>query len=205
MIKRIFYLCWTTTLIGVLTGIATWAVLRYLDPGFIFIDDELSGYELSSLLLGIFSIAFTSIIGFIAFVFGRYYILGILKNRMNVWIGIQIFFILLTLFDLFFIRFKKFAGEGDHAFGYLGLPLLILAVGVIITIWKVKLTNKNAIVPTMFFMIVITVLELLPSLSVNRMEYILYMLIPLVVCNSWQILSLHKLTGPQKKTTTVVS
>ncbi|OPA81111.1 KinB signaling pathway activation protein [Paenibacillus selenitireducens] len=199
MLKRMFYLCWTTTLIGVVTGIATWAVLRFLDPGFIFIDDKFSKYELSSLLLGIFSIAFTSIIGFIAFLFGRFYILGILRNRVNVWTGVQIFFIALTLFDLFFVRFKKFAGEGDRALGYLGLPLLILVVGIAITLWKVKLTNRHAIVPTLFFMIVITVLELLPSLSVNRMEYILYMLIPLVVCNAWQILTLHKLVGPQNR------
>lgn len=200
MLKRMFYLCWTTTLIGVVTGIATWAVLRFLDPGFIFMDDDFSKYELSSLLLGIFTISFISIIGFIAFLFGRYYILGILRNRVNVWTGVQIFFIVLTLFDLFFVRFKKFAGADDRAIGYLGLPLLILLVGIVITLWKVKLTNRHAIVPTLFFMIVITVLELLPSLSVNRMEYILYMLIPLVVCNAWQILTLHKLVGPKNNT-----
>lgn len=198
MLKKMLYLFWTTTVFGIGSGVATWAILKWIDPKFIFIDTEFSKYELSSLILGILTITFISIIGFIAFLFGRFYILGILRNRQKVWTGIQIFFIVLTLFDLFFIRFKKFAGDNDNIFSYLWLPILILAVGIVITIWKVKLTNKHAIVPTLFFMIVITVLETMPSLSVNRMEYILYMLVPLVVCNAWQILTLHKLV-PEKK------
>lgn len=197
MLKRMWFLCWTTTLLGAATGILTWAVLRFLNPGFIFIDDQISKYELSSLLLGIFTIAFISIIGFIAFVFGRFYILGILRNRVMVWVGIQIFFIVLTIFDLIFVRFKKFAVADDSVWSYLGLPLFILAVSVIVTAWKVRLTNRHAVIPTLFFMIVVTVLEIMPSLSVNRMEYIVYMLVPLLVCNSWQILTLHKLVGPQ--------
>ncbi|CAH0117612.1 hypothetical protein PAE9249_00072 [Paenibacillus sp. CECT 9249] len=190
-----FYLFWTTMALGIGSGVLVWALLRSIDPTFIFLDDKISKYEISSLFLGVATITLISVIGFIAFLFGRFYIIGILRNRLKAWNFIQIFFIVLTLFDLFYIRLKKFSSGEESLGAYIWLPLVILLVAVAVTYWKVRLTNKHAILPTLFFMIVITTLELLPSLSVNRIEYIVYMLVPLVVCNAWQILTLHKLVG----------
>jgi len=50
-------------------------------------------------------------------------------------------------------------------------------------------------VPTVFFMLVFTLLETAIALRVNLTQAVVLMTVPLVICNAWQIMRLHKLVG----------
>lgn len=161
-------------------------------------DDKLSKYEWFSMLLGTITIALTSFIGFIAYLFAKFYMIGILRNRQKVWLFIQLFFIGLTLFDLAYLRYSRFAGADEAFIPYLIVPVIFLLLGLGTAWWKVKMTNRHAFVPTLFFMVVLTSLEAIPGFQENNREWLIYMLATLFVCNAWQILIFHKVTGSQR-------
>lgn len=81
---------------------------------------------------------------------------------------------------------------------YVGTPVLIAVAGLIVSQVKVKLTNASARIPTLFFMIVVTCLEMLPAFSINDLTSLLYVSLVLLACNAWQILIFHKLTNTKK-------
>jgi KinB signaling pathway activation protein len=196
MLKQMLFLVWTTTLLGMAAGLAAWGILKLVDPQFIFMDDELSKYEWLSMGLGTVTIALTSFIGFIAYLFARYYMIGILRHKQGVWVFIQLFFIGLTLFDLVYLRYSRFAGEDAGFASFLVLPAVLSAVALGTAWLKVRMTNAGAFIPTLFFMIVLTSLEAIPAFQQNDALHMIYMLVVLLVCNAWQILVFHRLTGP---------
>jgi KinB signaling pathway activation protein len=81
------------------------------------------------------------------------------------------------------------------------MPIIILLVSAGIAYWKVKLTNRTAFVPTLFFMSVVTILEAVPAFSLDETgsSYAIFMIVPLLVCNAWQIMQLHKIVETTKK------
>ncbi len=50
-----------------------------------------------------------------------------------------------------------------------------------------------------FFMSAVTVLEAIPSLRLNSVSSSLFMIVPLIFCNAWQILTLHKIVDSKKR------
>ena len=88
-----------------------------------------------------------------------------------------------------------FADKGDSIIPYVLTALFILAVGLAVAYIKSAQTNKGAFVPALFFMVVVTVIEWFPVLRINDRDWLYLMLIPLLVCNAYQLLILHKLTG----------
>ena len=60
------------------------------------------------------------------------------------------------------------------------------------------MTNRNAFIPTLFFMCAVSVLEAVPALKLDNAASSLFMLAPLFVCNAWQILILHKILDNKK-------
>ena len=60
------------------------------------------------------------------------------------------------------------------------------------------MTNRNAFIPTLFFMCAVSVLEAVPALKLDNAASSLFMLAPLLVCNAWQILILHKVLDNKK-------
>ncbi|WP_010269247.1 KinB-signaling pathway activation protein [Paenibacillus senegalensis] len=192
-LKRVWYLLWTTSAISLGAGMVLWGILKTIEPSFIFMDARFSRYEVLSMILGTITIAIISLVGFLANLFARYYFIGIFKNRKGVWTGLQIFFILLAVGDLFYLRYKHFAAPGESMTGYLIMPLAILAVGIIVALWKSQLTNGQAFIPTLFFMVVLTILEAIPAFQANDLFFTFYMLALLLIGNAWQILIFHKL------------
>jgi len=199
MIRRLVFLCWTTALLSVAVGFLLWGLLKVIDPSFIFMDDKMSKYEWSSMLLGTVTMGLTSLIGFIAYLFARFYMIGILRNRQGIWTFVQCFFIVLALTDTAYLRYGRFAGPGQPFAPYLILPLIILLAGLIVAAWKVKLTNRHAFLPTLFFIVVLTTLEAIPAMQANDREYLIYVFTTLFVCNGWQILIFHRLTDPRRQ------
>ena len=59
--------------------------------------------------------------------------------------------------------------------------------------YKTKQTNRDAFIPAMFFMIVVTLVEWVPVLRVNEQSWLYLMMFALMACNAYQLLILHKL------------
>ncbi|MEW8971031.1 KinB-signaling pathway activation protein [Mesobacillus jeotgali] len=136
----------------------------------------------------IFSIL--SQMGFFAYLTVHRFGLGIFKS---LWNPVQVLLIAFVLFDLVYLRFATFAESGESILSYLGLAVIVLAAGLIVAFMKVKQTNKEAFIPALFFMVVVTVIEWVPVLRVNEHSWLYLMLFPLLVCNAYQLLVLHKL------------
>lgn len=117
--------------------------------------------------------------------------LSIFKSSF-LWNAVQLVLVIIVLADLAYLRFVFFAGENEDLSSFVGYPILLLAVGLVVGAVKVKQTNRHAFIPALFFMVVVTVIEWFPVLRVNEQAWMYYMLIPLLVCNAYQLLILPK-------------
>ncbi|KAF0993568.1 KinB-signaling pathway activation protein [Geobacillus sp. TFV-3] len=134
--------------------------------------------------------------GFFAYLTVHRFGLGIFRS---LWNAVQLVLIMFVLFDLVYFRYMAFADKGDSIIPYMLVALFILAVGLAVAYVKSAQTNKGAFVPALFFMVVVTVIEWFPVLRINDRDWLYLMLIPLLVCNAYQLLILHKLTGGAKQ------
>ncbi|MVP00201.1 KinB-signaling pathway activation protein [Paenibacillus lutrae] len=196
MLKSILFLFWTTMLGGVVLGLLTWGIGRTVFSDFVSMDVAVSGAsEIGMIILATLTMCLISVVGYVGYLMTNYYMIGILRSRKGAWSGLQLFFIALAIANLFFLRYTEFA-EGRESLGmYLGIPALIIAAGLIVSQIKVSLTNSHARIPTLFFIIVVTSLEMLPAFSISDLSSLLYVAIVLLGCNAWQILIFHKLTN----------
>lgn len=138
----------------------------------------------------IFSIL--SQMGFFAYLTVHRFGLGIFKS-VKLWNAVQVILILFVLFDLVYLRYIAFASGEQSVLPYLGVAIFVLIAGLIIAYIKAKQTNKEAFIPALFFMVVVTTIEWVPVLRVNEQSWLSLMLLPLLVCNAYQLLILHKL------------
>ncbi|WP_223703177.1 KinB-signaling pathway activation protein [Sutcliffiella deserti] len=144
----------------------------------------------------IFSII--SQMGFFAYLTIHRFGLGIFKSY---WSAVQVVLIVFVLFDLVYFRYIAFANEGDSLLPYFAFPAFLLLYGLLVAYVKRSQTNKHAFIPALFFMIVVTTVEWFPVLRENEPSWLLLMLFPLLACNSYQMLILHKLNPPRAATT----
>ncbi len=141
-------------------------------------------------LVGVgFIFSVISQMGFFAYLTVHRLGLGIFKS---LWNPVQIVLILFVLFDLVYLRYISF-GSNDSIISYLLVAGIVVVIGLPVAYIKMKQTNKHAFVPALFFMIVITTIELVPVLRQDDISWVYYMLIPLLACNAYQLLILHKL------------
>jgi KinB signaling pathway activation protein len=73
------------------------------------------------------------------------------------------------------------------------IAAVIFLAGAIVAYIKSKETNKQAFIPALFFMIVVTIIEWIPALRVNDRDWLYLMAVPLFICNAYQLLTLHRL------------
>nr|WP_239534330.1 KinB-signaling pathway activation protein [Thalassobacillus pellis] len=109
------------------------------------------------------------------------------------WPSMQIFLIVFTLFDLVYFRYQA-AEESAGIWPYLMTALALLVIAAIVSYIKMKETNKHAFVPALFFMVVVTTIEWVPALRSDGQDYVWMMILPLLACNTYQLLLLHRLT-----------
>jgi KinB signaling pathway activation protein len=185
-------LFFTTLLLG---GITTGIV------GFIVRWDEFEPYFLNLQFVNIMMTLFWLIgVGFIfsllsqaaffAYLTVHRFGLGIFKSA---WKAVQIILILFVLFDLVYFRYEAFAESGANIIPYLLIAVMMLMIGLVVAYFKAKQTNWEAFVPALFFMIVVTTIEWVPVLRVNEKSWVYLMIIPLLVCNAYQLLILHSI------------
>lgn len=143
-------------------------------------------------LIGVgFIFSVVSQVGFFAYLFIHQFGLGLFRS-LSLWNAVQIFLIIVVLFDLIYLRFQKFAGEGESLLPYIGVAIFILIAGLITAYFKAKTTSRTTFVSALFFMVVITILEWLPVLGVNDEGWLFLMIFPLIACNAYQLLVLPK-------------
>ncbi len=150
-------------------------------------------------LMGVgFIFSVISQMGFFAYLTIHRFGLGMFRSSF-LWNAVQLFFIAFVLFDFVYLRSVLIA-NGEVSLGNNILVAGILFVfGAIVAYVKSKETNKKAFVPALFFMVVVTILEWVPALRINDTDWLYLMVIPLLLCNAYQLLILHRLIGKTSK------
>ncbi|HHY74350.1 MAG TPA: KinB-signaling pathway activation protein [Bacillus bacterium] len=192
------YLFITTLLIG---GISTIFIgfAVYWDKFAIFFTtfNIIEIIKIAFWLLGVgFIFSLISQAGFFAYLTVHRFGLGMFKSF---WVPVQIFLTFLVLFEFVYLRYINFAEEGDSLVSYILPALLMLIYGLIVAYFKMKQTNKTAFVPAVFFIVAITILEWVPTLRANEEHWLLLMLFPVLICNTWQLFILPKLNQRKAK------
>ncbi|MDM5186620.1 KinB-signaling pathway activation protein [Bacillus sp. DX4.1] len=152
-------------------------------------------------LLGVgFIFSVISQMGFFAYLTIHRFGLGMFRSS-SLWNAVQLFFIAFVLFDFVYLRSVLIA-NGNVSLGNNILVAGVLFVfGTIVAYIKSKETNRKAFVPALFFMVVVTILEWVPALRINDTDWLYLMVIPLLLCNAYQLLVLHRLVGQKSEST----
>ncbi|WNS42834.1 KinB-signaling pathway activation protein [Paenibacillus sp. MMS20-IR301] len=131
-------------------------------------------------------------LGFFAYLILNYMGTGVFPRK--VWRYIQLILALLALFELIFLR--TFVGGDRSAGSDLLLGLGILLTALVVSWFKMRSTNASAWIPTFFFMTAITIVEIIGVLRIGVDNATLFILVPLIACNAFQILMLHRILKP---------
>lgn len=119
-----------------------------------------------------------------------------LFRTLTLWNWVQVVLILVVLVDIVIFRFAPGAQNAGDWVIYIGLLLFLVGAAIATAVKKVKLTSKpHVLIPTIFFMIVVTTLEWIIALmgrQDNIDTYVALLLFPLVAVNAFQILMLPK-------------
>ncbi|MWV47414.1 KinB signaling pathway activation protein [Paenibacillus sp. HJL G12] len=183
-----------TLLVGAIVSIITGFLLPYSRETISFKDAK----DVLFYLLILFGFgAMTSVysqLGFFAYMILNYTAIGVFK--LKTWQYIQFVLAVLALLEVMF--FRSFVGrEGNQAADLL-LGIAILVVAVAVAFFKVRATNPSAWVPTIFFMTAVTIVEMVGGLKINDNNATIFIVVPLLACNAYQILILHKVLKPKK-------
>lgn len=203
--RKVVYLFNTTLLIGTTAGFIIGMILDWQTHM-----NDLSNLSFGGVAMVIITSAIWTVIaqmGFFAYLTIHRFGLGIFKS-VKLWNKVQVVLIVFALFDLMFFRHYFFASEGESLIGYVWMPLLLVVYGLIIASIKSKETDRTAFVPTVFFIVVVTLIEWIPALRENDFTFLITAIVPLLAANTWQILILHRLhrqpNGKQPSMETVI-
>lgn len=198
-IKKWLFLFLSTSLLGGATVILTVLVLGWGDIA--GVKDTLGEFLAAAIWLFVVGLMFSIIsqMGFFAYLMVHRFGLGIFKSH-KLWNWIQIVLILFTFFDLVYLRLLAFSKPGETWIDYMMLPTLLLIIAIIVGYLKARVTNHTAFVPAIFFIFVVTSVEIVPALTQNDPTWVTLMLVPILVCNIWQILVLQRLTSVESDT-----
>jgi KinB signaling pathway activation protein len=189
----------TTLLVGGISTSIVGFALRWGEYQKFFTSFDL--IEILSILFWLIGVGFIfsiiSQMGFFAYLTIHRFGLGIFRTAA-LWNAIQIVLILFVVFDLIYFRYQLFAAEGESILSYILLALFLVIFSLAVAYIKMKQTNKMAFIPALFFMIVVTAVEWVPALRVNEGNWLYLMLIPLLICNAYQLLLLTKLSQVKK-------
>lgn len=149
------------------------------------------GYNLMQTLIVGALLGTFSHMGFFAYLTVNYFAQGFFRNKL-IWTYIQIFFIIVVAYYSVALRVPP----GESFLPFTLLPILVFGGAILVTMRKVKETNRRSLIPTLFFMTAITLIEAVPALRQYNAYGTLMMVLPLFVCNAWQILRLHRVLKP---------
>ena len=118
--------------------------------------------------------------------------------RKAFWFNIvQVLLIILVLGEVIVFGYISDA-EGRILIPEALAGLITLAAGLSVAFWNAKSSDRRDFVPTLFFMVVATLLESGTALKQESPMMMMYTVMTLLVCNAWQILWVHRLAVPPK-------
>lgn len=132
--------------------------------------------------------------GFFAYLTIHRFGLGMFRSP-SLWNVVQMFLIAFVLFDFVYLRSVLIANGNESLATNILVAGALVLFGIIVAYIKSKETNKKAFVPALFFMIVVTIIEWVPALRINDTNWLYLMVVPLLICNAYQVLILHRLIG----------
>ncbi|GAB4074322.1 KinB signaling pathway activation protein KbaA [Barrientosiimonas marina] len=151
---------------------------------------ELLGVILFFLVMGFLS-SVISQAGFFAYLFVNQFGLSLFRSF---WPTVQTLLIAFVVFDLVYFPYSE--ASGDVSLGwFILMAAAILGYGWVISEIKARETKRRAFIPALFLMVVMTTVEWVPGLRTTGTDYAWLMIIPLLACNTYQLLILHRLTG----------
>lgn len=186
--RKIVNFFFKTLLIGGITGFIASFMIKSTEYGNVlnpFEAKELLGVAL--FFLG-YALVFTVVAqtGFFAYLFVHRYGQDFFKSF---WPSVQVLVILFAIFDLIYFT------SNELSLGFkIAVAGSILIIGLLVAYLKMKQTNGTAFVPALFLMVVITALELSLVLRAADVGFILLMLVPILIVNGYQLLTLRKVT-----------
>lgn len=191
--RKWLFLFFTTSILGGISILPAYMLLGWEEvPGGNLPGDMFSMPVIIFIMgLGVlFSII--SQMGFFAYLTVHRFGLGLFKSH-QLWNKVQMLLILFTFFDLIYFRYVSFKIEGETWLDYVLLPAILLLIALIVAFMKAKQTKGFVFVPAVFFIFVVTTLEIVPTLTINDTNWLILMLVPVLICNIWQLLILHRL------------
>lgn len=180
-----------TLLIGLITTVIVSLVFGYDKLTVYLIKGEIGEFIAALIWFMGYGLLIASIsqLAFFAYLFIHQMGQGIFKGGWN---PIQVVIIIFAVIDLVYFRYLRFGKQDGDILKFIWIPLLIVIFGFIVALYKNKLTGKNVLIPALFFMIVMTTVELIPFLKVKDMMWLYCTIFSLLLCNAFQLLSLPK-------------
>lgn len=183
-----------TLLVGAIVSIITGFVLPFSRESISFKDvSDVLFYLLILFGFGAMTSVYSQL-GFFAYMILNYTATGVFSRK--VWQYIQLVLAVLALLEVMF--FRSFVGREHSQIADILLGSGILIIAIIVAYFKAKATNATAWVPTIFFMTAVTIVEMVGGLQINVNNATVFIVVPLLACNAYQILILHKLLKPKK-------
>ena len=192
-IRKLIKFLFNTFLIGGAAGLVISFFIKwetyamYLNP---FDAMEILGLLLFFIGLGL-TFSVVSMTGYFAYLFIHRFGLSLFRSF---WPTVQILLVLFILFDLIYFPYTRADGGMSIYWLILGTALLFVYSWLVAKL-KAKETNKSAFIPALFFMIVITTVEWTPALIAEGSDYIWLMIAPLLACNTYQLIGLHRIAN----------
>ncbi|WP_214829822.1 KinB-signaling pathway activation protein [Exiguobacterium algae] len=177
-------LFWTTLVFGSLFGF----IMNLLaNPGYLVShswEAIVTALSYSSTWTGI------SMMGFFSYLIVHRVGLDIFRGP-RLWNRVQVLLIVFALFDAVYLRMLAF--DSGHMWRYVGEMVVLVVIAWLVAASKAKQTNASAFIPTLFLMIVITLIEWIPALQATDDIALLWpALATLVFANAYQVLMLHR-------------
>lgn len=188
-LRKWFFLFWSTMGVGAVVSMVGGLIMLLTDQEFGFLGFEATGFNLLMMFLAGITIGAFSQMGFFAYLTLNYIALSVFRKKY-LWNALQGY---TTVFAVFLLGYLLYEGRMNNWFFWL-LPLGLLIFSLAASWLKVKQTNRNAFIPTMFLMFVVTAIEGYPALQGdNNVATVLFMLLPLFACNFYQNYQMAKL------------
>ena len=168
----------TTLLAGGIAGIFSGFAARWTDFAWMFSPFNFTEILLSSIWLFGIGLIYSVIsqMGFFSYLTIHRFGLGIFKS-LRLWNTVQIILIAVVIFDLIYFDYWKVA-------------TVLFAYGLLVAFLKAKQTDKDTFISALFFIVAATAIELIAVLRVGNESWIYFMMISLLVCNTYQLLRL---------------
>ncbi|GAA0503802.1 KinB signaling pathway activation protein KbaA [Salinibacillus aidingensis] len=191
------HLFFKTLFLGAIAAIVTSFFVK--TDSYTMFMDPINVWELFGALIWFMGIGFlfsvVSQTGFFAYLFLNRFGLNIFRGF---WRPVQMVLIAFVLFDLVYFPYQS-AGDDANLGPYVLTALVLFLYGMAVAYFKAKETNQKAFLPAVFFMVVVTVIEWVPVLRTNQVDWMWLMIVPLLVCNTYQLMQLHRLTRPNEE------